>query len=1145
MPKSPETGPGLRPGENYQGIRVTWTANAPSPTVSATLSSYTVTAGVDRVDLSWTSSNTDSCSYGGSPRAVNGTIANLGPFTAGTHNFTVSCTGKGGTTSDTATLTAERPPDPPMVTVGVNPDTITANAGTSTLSWSSTDATSCTRDGRTVATDGTASVGPYAQGSYDFTVSCTGPGGSANGSATLTVEPPPDPPRVTVRLNPDTIAADTGTSMLTWRSRNATSCTRDANTVAISGSVSVGPYSAGTRSFTVTCTGSGGSDSDTATLTMVPRPTVAISLSETTITAGEDTVDLTWSSTDAESCEYGSASLSNSGTRSIGPFTAGTHNISVSCTGVGGTGSASASLTAVEVPSQPDNDMDGIPDATDPDDDNDGMPDIWELENDFNPLSATDATSDADNDTHNNLAEFNAGSDPHWTLSKPDKLPEIFPGFNSNYTVQRGLINNDQLHDLLIRNPVTGIVPAVSDFVLIQQAAGGFLLEDASKHTIPSAKKLTSIDSVIQLYDLNSDGVTDLMLKGLDSHIEDAADQIVFSGYDHIYEVPGSHVAVDDTFKRFFSDLSAWIKDPDHFRKNVTLDAKIPISMQTDGLPTTVGYVTYGQVTITQAMLSSHLGKCIGLSPTLCFIVASDGLLGPLELSLLDELLLVARTTRQIAVYVEHDMQEKPGNLNVYDISRFDQEARLIAVAHLSQFRGSKSLTPGSDSAVIIAETLEDILGVEVFGGILERAHRGVITSRVDYCVTLGVACEILEVFDFILGTIKQVQIRCTSDDPDDCQELPVNIPDIKPADPDDKPEPTVDITKFGADALVISTAPAMPPATFIATVSGLSGSGYEIAYEWEAILYYEGIGKQRITQTKREGSNVISERTWGNKIHRFIRRIPTTGSASGLTSPDPFINNWTVPWGNILQGGDFTVIVRAKITSNGTAVATVSNLQTYRIVGSDPSLAETKAEIGDSVERLAVAWQESRHMQFKSDGTPLWGHPDGWGVMQIDNIPGVTRTVKHFWNWRENVKEGVKYIDEEIYPQALGWLKDRYNDNDPLFRSGGRTEGKDHDWGWSPYEISSDDSVGPRIWDDVFSRYNTGRHLYSPNGNGGMINCEASRGDRIYPNMRFDGCDYKLAVRCHVKSKTWINKSLDSICREFLKQKPKSEESE
>lgn len=59
-----------------------------------------------------------------------------------------------------------------------------------------------------------------------------------------------------------------------------------------------------------------------------------------------------------------------------------------------------------------DADNDGLPDSTDPDDDNDTLPDTWELANGFNPLSAADAAQDADGDSHSNLAEYIAGTDP-------------------------------------------------------------------------------------------------------------------------------------------------------------------------------------------------------------------------------------------------------------------------------------------------------------------------------------------------------------------------------------------------------------------------------------------------------------------------------------------------------------------------------------------------------------------------------------------------------------------------------------------------------------------------------------------------------------------------------------------------------------
>ncbi len=85
----------------------------------------------------------------------------------------------------------------PTVTLTANPGTI--NAGqSSTLTWSSTNATNCNATGAwsgTRALSGSQSVSPSQTSTY--TVTCTGTGGSANRSVTVTVNtptPPPPPP---------------------------------------------------------------------------------------------------------------------------------------------------------------------------------------------------------------------------------------------------------------------------------------------------------------------------------------------------------------------------------------------------------------------------------------------------------------------------------------------------------------------------------------------------------------------------------------------------------------------------------------------------------------------------------------------------------------------------------------------------------------------------------------------------------------------------------------------------------------------------------------------------------------------------------------------------------------------------------------
>lgn len=164
---------------------------------------------------------------------------------------------------------------PPAVTLTANPSTITSG-GSSVLTWSSTNATSCTAGGGwsgAKATNGSESRTNLASTST-FTLTCTGVGGSGNRSATVTVNPAPAP-TVTLTATPTSVSSG-NSSVLTWSSTNATSCTaaggwNGTKTPASGGSQSTGNLTS-TQNYTLTCNGAGGSTNASATVTVTAAP---------------------------------------------------------------------------------------------------------------------------------------------------------------------------------------------------------------------------------------------------------------------------------------------------------------------------------------------------------------------------------------------------------------------------------------------------------------------------------------------------------------------------------------------------------------------------------------------------------------------------------------------------------------------------------------------------------------------------------------------------------------------------------------------------------------------------------------------------------------------------------------------------------
>jgi hypothetical protein len=169
-------------------IGVTVTAPPPLPTVTISVAPSAITVG-QSATVTWSSTNAMSCTASSAwsgAQATSGTLT-VKPTAAGPLSYTLACTGAGGSVNGTAALTVKAAA--PTVTISVSPTSITVGQS-ATVTWSSTNATSCTASSAwtgSQATSGTLTVTPTAAGSQSYALACTGAGGSANGSAALTV----------------------------------------------------------------------------------------------------------------------------------------------------------------------------------------------------------------------------------------------------------------------------------------------------------------------------------------------------------------------------------------------------------------------------------------------------------------------------------------------------------------------------------------------------------------------------------------------------------------------------------------------------------------------------------------------------------------------------------------------------------------------------------------------------------------------------------------------------------------------------------------------------------------------------------------------------------------------------------------------
>ncbi len=174
------TGPG---GTTTRRVTITVAAR-PVPTASLSASSTSI-AYNGSVILTWSTSDADSLTSNFDQTALSGSVT-LNNLTS-SQTYQISASNTGGTTTRSVTVTVAARPAP-TASLSVSPSSI-ANGGSTTITWSTSDAESLTSNFGETALSGSKTITNLTS-SQTYQISASNTGGTTTRSATVTVAAP-------------------------------------------------------------------------------------------------------------------------------------------------------------------------------------------------------------------------------------------------------------------------------------------------------------------------------------------------------------------------------------------------------------------------------------------------------------------------------------------------------------------------------------------------------------------------------------------------------------------------------------------------------------------------------------------------------------------------------------------------------------------------------------------------------------------------------------------------------------------------------------------------------------------------------------------------------------------------------------------
>ena len=231
-----------------------------------------------------------------------------------------------------------------------------AVGGSTTLTWSTINATGCTASGAwsgALAANGSQTVTVTTAATNQYNLTCTNAAGASGSNSVSLTAVAPAPPTLTI--SPTSIVLGESAT-ISWTSSTATSCTASGSwsgPLPTSGSQVLTPVGVGSDTYTLACSNALGTTTAAPVTLAVAAPPAPVAptltLAATSITVGNSTT-ITWSSATATSCTASGSwtgPLASSGTQTLTPTAGGTDTYSLTCTNAGGTSPASTATLTV------------------------------------------------------------------------------------------------------------------------------------------------------------------------------------------------------------------------------------------------------------------------------------------------------------------------------------------------------------------------------------------------------------------------------------------------------------------------------------------------------------------------------------------------------------------------------------------------------------------------------------------------------------------------------------------------------------------------------------------------------------------------------------------------------------------------------